>query len=152
MPTTSLLEICQNVEATLICEDSDTPTYPRKPWRLISVFVYEMCWIKYFLRESEMRQRWLEMSGEEREKEDFMHRLFVVPKELGLVVRRGVHRKEVLELWRAWNEEKRRDLIAGRENGDSEGWETDGYDEEDGDEAGDGDAADLSDSFRDVTL
>jgi hypothetical protein len=108
-----------------------------------------MCWIKYFLREAKMRQLWKGMSIEEREKEDFMHRLFVLPKELGLVVRKGIYRKEVLELWRAWIEEKRTDLMKGAGEECSEEWKTEGSN---GGERNDTGRVDVSVSLQDVEL
>lgn len=55
-----------------------------------------------------MMEKWASMSVGEKEKQDFANRMYLVPKELGILVRNREVRKKVMELWRVWNEGKRR--------------------------------------------
>lgn len=67
---------------------------------------------------------WEGMGQEEREKVAFGLGLFVVPKELGVYVRKGENKKGNLEMWRGWGMGKRGELVV---DGDGEG-EGDGED------------------------
>jgi hypothetical protein len=147
--------MCKDVEVALAREDLDAPTYTRKPWRRDSIFVYEVRWVKYFLREARIRELWEGMSKEEKQKQEFMHRLYVIPKELGIVIRKKGNREGVLEKWRRWNKEKREDLSAEEEEEyeeDEEGWETVGDDVEGGDRVEEGNDRDVAGSIKGLEL
>lgn len=54
-----------------------------------------------------MLEQWPGMTKQAKEKQDFANRMYLIPKELGVVVKRRELRDGVLELWRKWHEEKR---------------------------------------------
>jgi hypothetical protein len=78
------------------------------PWRRASVFHYEVNWIAYFVREAQLMEKWPSLSVAEKEKQDFANRMYLIPKELGILVRNREVRKKIMEMWRVWNEGKRR--------------------------------------------
>jgi hypothetical protein len=71
---------------------------PRTPWRHELVFQYELRWIKYFIRESQIVEPMTESELLERRKEQS------IPFELRLG---GHEEKYVLDLWESWHKKKR---------------------------------------------
>jgi hypothetical protein len=117
---TTLLSLCETIDLALAHENaSSRPT----PWRRAAVFAHELRWIKYFVREAAVAEEWENMTTEEKRKQEFIERMYTVPKELGIVFKKKESRKGVMEMWEAWNAEKRTDRRQVEEN--DEGWETD---------------------------
>jgi hypothetical protein len=84
-------------------------------------------WIKYFVREAAVAEKWENMTTEEKSKQEFIEKMYTVPKELGIIFKKKENRKGMLELWEAWNAERRTDRRQVEEN--DEGWETDEVEE-----------------------
>jgi hypothetical protein len=112
-PSTLTTSLCQAVLTSLTHENQQSPagtqvrTGRRTPWRSEVVFRYEIAWAKYFVREAQMLEQWPSMTEQAREKQDFANRMYLIPKELGLVVKKREMRDGVLELWMVWHEGKR---------------------------------------------
>jgi hypothetical protein len=111
-----LVSLCTDIKRHLEREQNRHPigslhkSGDRIPWRRENVFRFELRWADYFVREAEMLQRWPNLNGAEREKQQLTSRLYPIPKELRIVVWKKENMKEVMKMWNMWNEEKRRDL------------------------------------------
>jgi hypothetical protein len=86
----------------------------------------------YFVREAAVAEEWENMTTEEKRKQEFIERMYTVPKELGIIFKKKENRKGLMEMWEAWNAEKRTDRRQVEEN--DEGWETDEVEEWEGGE------------------
>jgi hypothetical protein len=108
----SLLDVCKVVKLHIEREHFSQPfgTGACMPWRRANVFKFEFKWAMYFVREAEVMERWPRMNAGQRDRQEHAYRLFLVPKELGLVVRKE-NKDAVMGLWKEWNEEKRADMF-----------------------------------------
>lgn len=112
-----LVEICNWILQDYKCEAEDSPpgteylTRQRQPWRREEVFRYEIRWAQYFVREAEVLEKRNSMSEEEGGKQDFRDKLQPIPRELGIYIRKSCYKKTVLELWMAWDQDKRREVL-----------------------------------------
>ncbi|KNG45134.1 actin-related protein 2 3 complex subunit 4 [Stemphylium lycopersici] len=110
---TPVLGICQWILEDYKAEEDESPagslrrTQRRTPWRREEVFKYELCWAKYFVREAEALERRGGMMEMEREKLEFVEKLYPVPKELHIYVRKAPNQKVVWEMWKGWQKKKR---------------------------------------------
>jgi hypothetical protein len=108
-----LLDICNWVRGGLEAEAEDSPvgkergTKARRPWRREDVFDYELRWARYFVREVEAFEKRPKMTEAELDKQDFMDKMFPIPKELSLYVKNNLNKKWVLDMWKAWHHKKR---------------------------------------------
>jgi hypothetical protein len=118
---TSLLSLCETVELALA---HDNIMSSLKPYRRLAVFINELRWIKYFIREAGVAQEWDKMSIQEKHKQEFMERMYTVPKELGILFKKKQNREGVLGKWEVWNAVKR-----GGRSAIQEEWEVDEVDE-----------------------
>jgi hypothetical protein len=102
--STSLLSLCETVELALAHENL---IYPLRPYRCLAIFIYELRWIKYFIREAAVAEEWDKMSSEEKRKQDFVEKMYVVPEELEIDFKKEENREGVLMKWEVWNAVKR---------------------------------------------
>lgn len=108
----STVDICKLVHDELEAEDKEFPqgtltlAKSRRPWRLESVFKYELLWSKWFIREAEIQERLSGMDSGEREIQNLMDRMYPMPKELCFVKNRA-NEKGIHALWLAWARGKR---------------------------------------------
>jgi hypothetical protein len=106
-------KICKKVVEDLCTEaenqpiDSQLDTKARRPWRRKNVFKYEISWATYFTREAELFERRPKMNEQELDKQEFMEKLFPIPKELGIYVENNLNKEWVFGMWRAWHHKKR---------------------------------------------
>ncbi|KAH7087789.1 hypothetical protein FB567DRAFT_621870 [Paraphoma chrysanthemicola] len=113
-----LHSFCADIKRRLELEQNRDPigalhkTGERTPWRRETVFAFELRWADYFVREAGMMQRWPNLGEAERDRQQFMHRLFPIPKELKIVIKNKDIKREIIALWNTWNGEKRMDLGA----------------------------------------
>lgn len=111
----SLVDICTSLHGALAAEADVSPpnltnnfaTHDRTPWRREDVFAYEIRWSKYFVREAKMLEKALGMAEMEREKLQLMDRLYPIPKELRIVVKKRENKKGVMDAWTVWHKGKR---------------------------------------------
>ncbi|KAF2854447.1 hypothetical protein T440DRAFT_388163 [Plenodomus tracheiphilus IPT5] len=107
------IDICKIVSDELDAEDKDFPhgtlrlTKSRRPWRLEGVFKYELLWSRWFIREAEIQERLPQMNEAEVDRQDFMDRLYPIPKELRIIVKDKINKKGILSQWKAWGRVKR---------------------------------------------
>ncbi|KAH7074823.1 hypothetical protein BKA63DRAFT_322200 [Paraphoma chrysanthemicola] len=133
-----LHSLCAEIKRRLELEQNRDPigalqkTGERTPWRRETVFQFELRWADYFVREAEMMQRWPNLCEAERERQEFMHRLYPIPKELEIIIKNKDIKREIIALWNRWNDEKRRDL----DTDDDEWQEMDDEDVEETEETG----------------
>ncbi|KAH7348110.1 hypothetical protein BKA66DRAFT_505094 [Pyrenochaeta sp. MPI-SDFR-AT-0127] len=112
----SIFHICTVVNEDLEAENQRLSTGSErdgkalKPWRRQNVFQYELRWAKYFMREAEMIMKIPSMSTEEWEKQEFVNRMFPIPKGLRIYIKNTANKKSILELWTAWHSIKRGDF------------------------------------------
>ncbi|KAF2736989.1 hypothetical protein EJ04DRAFT_575015 [Polyplosphaeria fusca] len=107
---TSIVDICRTVKEILERQVKAFPhdftlksaTKRPRPWRRYNVFNFELRWIVYFLRESELLVRVQQQHSEaellEKKKQS------PVPPELGFD---HLHRGDIMKLWDQWNDKKR---------------------------------------------
>ncbi|KAF2680195.1 hypothetical protein K458DRAFT_393162 [Lentithecium fluviatile CBS 122367] len=104
----SVVDVCQVIKDNLVNQSTHFPPFTRPsglpaknvkrtPWRREDVFLYEVCWIHYFLREALAPEPVIESGLDGRANQP------AIPEELGL----QCNRKDVLELWDAWHVKKR---------------------------------------------
>ena len=126
-PSTLILSLCTTVHSSLIAEESAQRagtlalTGTRTPWRREIVLEYELRWAKYFVREAEVAEKWARWNKVQREKQDLVHRLYPVPKELGIIFRKRENTKGVHGLWMVWHGGKRADLKMEVDGEEAEG-------------------------------
>jgi hypothetical protein len=148
---TSLLSLCATVELALAHENL---IYPLRPYRRLAIFIYELRWIKYFIREADVAEKWDKMSTEEKRTQEFMDRLYVMPKELEIGFQKKENQEGVLMKWEVWNTVKREDRSAIEEEG--EGWESDEVEEweymEEGKGKEEGSAKDVEDGVKSLKV
>jgi hypothetical protein len=82
----------------------------RTPWRREPVFLFEIYWAAYFVREADMMLHWPNMTEESRGAQRFANAVVPIPKELHVRVRNKENLKWVIELWEKWHAEKRKDM------------------------------------------
>jgi hypothetical protein len=82
-------------------------TKNRTPWRREIVFQYELRWAKYFVREAETVEKRAKMTEKQLDKQDFMDKMFPIPKELKIYVNNKKNQKMVSDLWKDWHHKKR---------------------------------------------
>ncbi|CAN9433883.1 unnamed protein product [Alternaria alternata] len=103
----SVLSLCRIVLADLKTEEDQPVSQPLNPWRRSSVFAYEVRWARYFVREAETMDKRPGMTEKQADKQDFMDRMYPIPKELKIVVANRKNQKQVLDLWKEWHHGKR---------------------------------------------
>ncbi|KAF1829389.1 hypothetical protein BDW02DRAFT_574020 [Decorospora gaudefroyi] len=108
-----ILGICTWVLEDLEAEAEECPidsqlcTKARTPWRREKVFKYEIRWARYFVREAKRFENKSTMTEQERDEQEFMDLLFLVPKELRIYIQDKANRKWVMDLWKEWHIKKR---------------------------------------------
>jgi hypothetical protein len=139
------LSLCRLLLADLKAEEEKTRsgtqnnTKTRTPWRREAVFQYELRWAKYFVREVETADKRPNMTEKQLDKQEFMDRMYPIPKELKILIRNQKNQKQVLDLWKAWHHGKRGTKeqegaglgIGGARDEDGEG-DVDGREDEEG--------------------
>jgi hypothetical protein len=109
-----ITDICKEVTEDLCTEaehqpiDSQLGTKARRPWRRENIFKYEISWATYFIREADLFENRPKMNEQELDKQEFMEKLFPIPKELGIYVKNNLNKEWVFGKWRAWHHKKRR--------------------------------------------
>jgi hypothetical protein len=112
--TPNVADICKLVKRHLELEQHTQPLNtggPRKPWRREWVFMYELRWANYFVREAQLLHFWPEMSEKQKERMQFAFKVRPMPKELAIVIRKRETENAILNLWVAWSKWKRADLV-----------------------------------------
>lgn len=104
LPTPSL---CRLILDDLKTEEENSSSSIRTPWRRDSVFQYELRWAKYFVREAETAEKRHVMTEKQLDKQEFMDRMFPIPKEVKIPVRNQKNQKMLLKLWKTWHHGKR---------------------------------------------
>jgi hypothetical protein len=61
----------------------------------------------YFMREADKLEKGPRMNEAELDKQEFMEKLFPIPKELGIFVKNNLNKESVMGMWRAWHHKKR---------------------------------------------
>ena len=107
-PSTPLSTLIHTISTALTTESILPPMY--RPYRRPPVFTNELRWIKYFAREASVREKWGNMSADERDKQRFLDRMYPVPKELGVVVRLRRNGRGGRGGWEEWGVGKRGDF------------------------------------------
>ncbi|KAF1946976.1 hypothetical protein EJ02DRAFT_461938 [Clathrospora elynae] len=108
-----LVGLCNRVREDLEAEaeaspiDSELGIKARKPWRRENVFVYELCWSRYFVRESEVMEKRPKMSAKELEQQEFLEVKYPIPRELKIINKNNLNTKIVIEGWKKWHHGKR---------------------------------------------
>lgn len=111
--TVSILDICKKVHEELWLEDYEYPhgsllfTKSRQPWRLESVFRYEILWSQWFIREAEIQEDLPQMTEAERRTHRSSLRLNPVPSELRLFTRNKPIKWGLKKQWSTWRHDKR---------------------------------------------
>ncbi|KAI4941043.1 hypothetical protein J4E86_010543 [Alternaria arbusti] len=134
-----LPSLCRLVLDDLKAEEEELPagsqagTKNRTPWRRETVFQYELRWVKYFVREAETAEKRVTMTEKQLDKQDFMDKMYPIPKELKIYVNNKKNQKMVSDSWKVWHHKKR-----GTVEQESAGLGVGGSKEEDGETAGEG--------------
>jgi hypothetical protein len=108
-----LPSLCRLVLDDLKAEEEEAParsqagTKKRTPWRRETVFQYELRWAKYFVREAETAEKRAKMTEKQLDKQDFMDKMYPIPKELKIYVTIKKNQKMVSDLWKDWHHKKR---------------------------------------------
>ncbi|KAG9195831.1 hypothetical protein G6011_00952 [Alternaria panax] len=100
-------DLCRTILSDLKTEEEKPVSQPLTPWRRPSVFTYEVRWARYFVREAETTEKRPSMTEKQADKQDFMDRMFPIPKELKILVANRKTQKQVLVLWKEWHHGKR---------------------------------------------
>ncbi|CAN9407044.1 hypothetical protein J4E82_011535 [Alternaria postmessia] len=103
----SVTSLCRVILADLKTEEDQPISQALNPWRRSSVFAYEVRWARYFVREAETMDKRPTMTEKQADKQDFMDRMYPIPKELKIVVANRKNQKQVLDLWKEWHHGKR---------------------------------------------
>jgi hypothetical protein len=143
--TTTPLQLIQ-ILSTHLASERPTPNAAMRgklqlyPYRRPSVFAVEVKWVAYFVREAGVLERWEGMTGQERQKQGFAWRLYPVPRELGIIIRKAGNARRVRDTWAEWCKEKRGELDMGGEEEE---------DEDEKDVAGDGNGKEGKEAWED---
>jgi len=133
-----LPSLCRLVLDDLKAEEEEIPagsqagTKNRTPWRRETVFQYELRWAKYFVREAETAEKRVTMTEKQLDKQDFMDKMYPIPKELKIYVNNKKNQKMVSDMWKEWHHKKR-----GTVEQESAGLGVGGAKEDDAEPAGD---------------
>ncbi|KAL1793784.1 hypothetical protein ACET3X_008766 [Alternaria dauci] len=103
----SVPSLCREVLDALKTEEDQPVSQTLNPYRRPSVFMYEIRWARYFMREAETMEKRPGMTEKQADKQDFMDRMYPIPKELKIVVANRKNQKQILDLWKAWHHGKR---------------------------------------------
>ncbi|KAI4702774.1 hypothetical protein J4E89_010308 [Alternaria sp. Ai002NY15] len=151
-----LPSLCRLVLDDLKAEEEELPagsqagTKNRTPWRRETVFQYELRWAKYFVREAETAEKRVTMTEKQLDKQDFMDKMYPIPKELKIYVNNKKNQKMVSDMWKEWHHKKR-----GTVEQESAGLGVRGAKDDDaepaGDDVEDGDEQDGQRQFVDPT-
>jgi len=151
-----LPSLCRLVLDDLKAEEEELPagsqagTKNRTPWRRETVFQYELPWAKYFVREAETAEKRVTMTEKQLDKQDFMDKMYPIPKELKIYVNNKKNQKMVSDMWKEWHHKKR-----GTVEQESAGLGVGGAKDDDvepaGDDGEDGDEQDVQRQFVDPT-